>query len=375
MKNHFFEELSKKLAALFKGAEKGKIFPGAAVGISLTTGNGREIFTKGYGKTLYTENAPEVMENTFYDLASLTKPLVTTMSILNLLGEGKIRLEHTMADIFEKKMPKDKEKITVMDLLSHSSGMPAYKPFFCDLQKIKGKERRKQQLYRLIENEKLIYETGQKSLYSDLGFMLLGLIIEEKSGEKLDQFIGKKIYKPLNIEKGIFFPKANRGKGKNVFAPTENCPWRKRTINGEVSDENCYILGGVSGHAGAFGNVGGVLKMCTILLDVWKNKANHPALPNDKLQLFFKRRSEINGSTWALGFDTPNRGGSSSGKYFSEKSVGHLGFTGTSFWIDPDRELVVVLLSNRVHPTRENNKIKGFRPVFHDTIIECLGLT
>jgi CubicO group peptidase (beta-lactamase class C family) len=315
-----------------------------------------------------------VKENTFYDLASLTKPLATTLSIMKLVGEGRISLENTMEDIFGI-IPKDKEKITVMDLLSHSSGMSAYKPYFHDLQKIEGKEKRKQQLFKLIINEKLLYETGQKSLYSDLGFMMLGFIIEEISGESIDRFVEEKIFKPFSIEKDIFFRPINGENSANSFAPTENCPWRKRILTGEVSDENCYILGGVSGHAGLFGNVDGVLKICTFLLDAWKNKEKHPALSTDHLPFFFKRRGEIKGSTWALGFDTPNKEGSSAGQHFSEKSVGHLGFTGTSFWIDPERQLVVVLLSNRVHPSRENNKIKNFRPVFHDTVIECLGLT
>lgn len=373
-KNHFCEALNKKLAPLFKNAVKDKIFPGAAVGISLTSEKKREIFTAGYGKIHYKEQAEDVLENTCYDLASLTKPLVTTMSILSLLNEGKIRLEQTLDELFEKNVPKDKEKITIMSLLSHSSGLPAYQPFFYDLQKIKGIARRKQHLLNLIINENLLYETGKKSLYSDLGFMLLGQIVEKKSGDHLDRFIKKKIYKTLHLEKDIFFPQTLT-KRKNIFAPTEDCPWRKISIQGEVSDENCYILGGVCGHAGVFGNVTGVLKLCTFLLDLWKNKSAHPALSKEHLQFFLKRRREIKDSTWALGFDTPSKNGSSAGKYLSKKSVGHLGFTGTSFWIDPDRELVIVLLSNRVHPSRENNKIKDFRPVFHDTIVESLGLT
>lgn len=374
-KNYLFEVLTKKLDRLFADAVNERIFPGAAVGISLGAGNKREIFTRGYGKIIYEDNAADVTENTCYDLASLTKPLVTTLSILILLEEGRVRLENNLAEMFGKKISEDKEKITVRDLLSHSSGLPAYKPFFHDLQKIKGKERRRQYLLELIGNEALLYETGKKNLYSDLGFMLLGFIVEEKAGERLDRFVEKKIYKHLNLEKDLFFPKPRQKNTRNIFAPTEHCPWRKKILTGEVSDENCYILGGVSGHAGVFGNVGGVLTVCNHLLDVWKKKADHPVVDSDNLRIFFNRRLKTKGSTWALGFDTPNREGSSAGKYFSQQSTGHLGFTGTSFWIDPDRELVVVLLSNRVHPTRENNKMKGFRPVFHDTVIECLGIT
>lgn len=374
-KDTYFIELECKLEQIFKEAVSEKIFPGAAVGVSIRTGKERKIFKKTYGKTGYDEtNRDPVERNTFYDLASLTKPLATTLSILCLMREGKINLDDRVINILTEMVSEEKSVLTIRDLLSHSSGLPAYRPFFYDLARIKGKTRRKKRLLQLIDQEELAYETGRKSIYSDLGFILLGMIVENRSGENLSAFIQKKIYKPLAIQKDIFFPPSRRKKGMEVYAPTEFCPWRKKILVGQVSDENCDILGGVSGHAGLFGNIDGVMSLCGFLLDVWKNQEKSENISSEQLRLFLTRREEIKNSTWALGFDTPAQEGSSGGKYLSPKSVGHLGFTGTSFWIDPDRELVMVLLSNRVHPSRENPKIKIFRPLFHNTIIEGLDL-
>jgi CubicO group peptidase (beta-lactamase class C family) len=374
-KDIYFRELEDKLDQLFQEAVSEKIFPGAALGIRQLSGNKRKIFIKTYGKRSYEENISDpVLESTFYDLASLTKPLATTMSILCLMREGKINLEDKVSNILPEMVSEEKKAITIQDLLSHSSGLPAYRPFFYELAKIEENKKRKKNLLKLIDQAELVYQTGEKSIYSDLGFMLLGMIVEKRSRKSLSAFTLEKIYKPLAVQENIFFAAKRRKKKMDVYAPTEFCPWRKKILVGQVSDENCYILGGVSGHAGIFGNIEGVMKMCGFLLDVWKNKEKMENISSKQLQFFLTRRQEIKNSTWALGFDTPAQEGSSGGKYLSPKSVGHLGFTGTSFWIDPDRELVMVLLSNRVHPSRENGKIKIFRPLFHNTVIEGLDL-
>lgn len=258
-------------------------------------------------------------------------------------------------------------------LLKHAAGFPAYKPYFEKLIEYPKKER-KNFLKGLVYREPLVYKPGEKTIYSDLGFMVLGWIVEKKAGKSLDKYVEEKIIKPLGLSKDMFFrPISGAGKGK-IFAATEDCPWRKKTLSGEVSDDNSYVVGGVSGQAGLFGNIKGVLEITTHLLDQWQGREKHPAYNPDDLKRFLTRQDYHKESTWALGFDTPAEKGSSSGKYLSKESVGHLGFTGTSFWIDPTRELVVVLLTNRVHPSRENNKIKEFRPLFHDTVIEELKL-
>jgi len=143
---------------------------------------------------------------------------------------------------------------------------------------------------------------------------------------------------------------------------------------GEVSDENCWILEGVAGHAGLFGRIGEVLDLVAMVLEIWQGRLSHPYLPREIVKEFLEAKSRVKSSTWALGFDRPTPGSSSSGRYLSTRSVGHLGFTGTSFWIDPERDLAIVLLTNRVHPSRDNDRIKEFRPYFHDRVIELLGL-
>ncbi|MBU0482519.1 MAG: serine hydrolase, partial [Proteobacteria bacterium] len=268
----------------------------------------------------------------------------------------------------------DKYKIKIIDLLSHSSGLPAYRTYFKDVD-CESKSDHKEFYLKKILNEPLEYPTGSGSVYSDLGFILLGFIIEKLIGRNLDDYLREKILDPIGIGKNIFFQRHESfSLEKENFVPMEICPWRKRLIQGEVSDENCWALGGVAGHAGLFADLDSVLALTAFILDMWQGRKTHPEINNTDLQKCLRRREEIKESSWALGFDTPTVGKSSSGRYFSPESVGHLGFTGTSFWIDPERDLVVVLLTNRIHPSRGNEKIKEFRPYFHDRIIEILGL-
>ena len=153
-----------------------------------------------------------------------------------------------------------------------------------------------------------------------------------------------------------------------LFAPTENCAWRGRILCAEVHDDNAYVMGGVAGHAGLFGDIHSVLRLSTFILDMWLGDAVHPNINNEDLRRCMERQN-IGASTWGLGFDTPSEKGSSGGRFLSAVSAGHLGFTGTSFWIDKEKQLVMVLLTNRVHPRRDNEGIKDFRPLFHDTVV------
>jgi len=203
----------------------------------------------------------------------------------------------------------------------------------------------------------------------------LGRIIEKKTGCNLADYIEEKVFKPLKLENKIFYNslfKKKKNFKKTDFAATENCSWRKKILCGEVHDDNCYAMGGVAGHSGLFGNIEGMTTYTGILLDMWKGVAEHPNIENKDLARFLIRQPQTPGSSWALGFDTPAAKESSSGSCFSPISVGHLGFTGTSFWIDPVKDVAIVLLTNRVHPGRENFKIKQFRPLFHDRVMEKL---
>jgi CubicO group peptidase (beta-lactamase class C family) len=364
--------LKKEIKKLLdKGVLEG-IFPSAAVGIVCGTGNKkREIFTYCGNATLYPEKR-KLQKNNFFDLASLTKPLATTMAILSLINEKKINVDENLSSLLEKKIKGKKNKITTRNLLSHDSGLPAHREYFKRLRN-SSREEKNICVENLILSEELEYNPGSRTLYSDLGFILLGRIIEKKAGCLLDQYVEEKILKPFNLEKKIFYNSLYEGKKKRNkadFVATENCPWRKKILCGEVHDDNCYAMGGVAGHSGLFGNIAGITSYAGMILDMWKDAALHPNIENEDLRMFLARQHNIPGSTWALGFDSPAIKESSSGHFLSQKSVGHLGFTGTSFWLDPEKDVAIVLLSNRVHPSRENIKIKQFRPYFHDRVME-----
>lgn len=358
---------------LEKGVLEG-VFPSAAVGIVSGAGKEkREIITYGGNATLYPEKR-ELQKNNFFDLASLTKPLATTLAMLSLINEKKISVDEKLSSLLEKKIKGKKNKITARNLLSHCSGLPAHREYFNILRDISRKEKKKC-IENLILQERLEYDPGSKERYSDLGFILLGIIIEKKAGCSQDKYVEEKVLAPLNLEKKIFYNpllEGNKNRKKTDFVATENCPWRKKILCGEVHDDNCYAMGGVAGHSGLFGNIEGMTTCAGIILDMWKGEATHPNINKKDLVAFLARQNQIPGSTWALGFDTPAIKESSSGCFLSQKSVGHLGFTGTSFWIDPVKDVAIVLLSNRVHPSRENIKIKQFRPYCHDRIMEKL---
>jgi serine-type D-Ala-D-Ala carboxypeptidase len=311
--------------------------------------------------------------STPFDIASLTKPLCTTLCTLHLLESGKMQWNQPGFSQLALDIPEDKKAITLQDILNHSSGLPAYKPYFSEF-KPQSSMKNRYSIIEKIVNEPLLYPTGSTCLYSDLGFILLGRLLEKTAEMPLDQFYKKTITEPLNLAESLFFmPTENHlEREKAEMAATEDCPWRKKIVQGEVHDEHCWLMGGVSGHAGLFGTVAGVLSLCECLLDCWHDRACHPAFSNDLLRytLNWKRPKE----SWKLGFDTPSGQLSSSGRYFSAQTVGHLGFTGTSFWIDLEQSIIIVLLTNRVHPSRENVKIRKFRPFFHDFILERTGM-
>lgn len=223
-----------------------------------------------------------------------------------------------------------------------------------------------------ILSEGLIYERGTRSLYSDLGFMLLGFIIERCGGQSLSAFFKERILASLGEPRlGFVLPErltefleAKRREGGGV-APTEVDPWRGRLLHGEVHDENAAALGGEAGHAGLFGTAEAVLAITGMWMQAYHGRTS--LLTQDLVREFTRRQNQQGSSSWALGWDTPSAP-SSSGQYFSDRSFGHLGYTGTSVWIDPEVGLEVVLLSNRVHPTRKNDAIRGFRPLIHDLV-------
>ncbi len=373
MKKTGLKDLDISLVPLFKKGIKKGVFSGASTAIFFKDGGKEKRLIQFYGKTRSDSKGKYINENTLFDLASLTKPLCTTLCTLNLIEKNKLDWKNFPKHLINDKTSSFLKESNIEQLLSHSSGLIDYRPFFMDFKPVSSKKAQKK-IIKAIFKEKPIYKPGEKCVYSDLGYILMGRIIEKVSGTSLNRYFKKEITKPLQLEKSIFFRPLMGLKAKHVtnVAATEKCPWRHKILQGEVHDEHCWLMGGVAGHAGLFGTVGGVLGLTENILGQWKGRVEHPAFSNELLQktLGWKKKNQ----TWCMGFDRPSIKGSSAGKYFSPESVGHLGFTGTSFWMDPEKELIIVLLTNRIHPTRKNERIKKFRPLFHNTVIESLGI-
>jgi CubicO group peptidase (beta-lactamase class C family) len=234
------------------------------------------------------------------------------------------------------------------------------------------RERAKAAVIGYLRDESLLYPAGTRNLYSDLGFMLLGFIIEQVTDQSLALFCEHELFVPLAAEPLVYLPNGEAPSdallaAEHPIAATEDDPWRGRPLCGEVHDENAYALGGVAGHAGLFGTARAVLAVSSAWLAAYHGQES--ILDATLVRRFVARQAD---SSWALGWDTPSVP-SSAGVYFSDSSFGHLGYTGTSLWIDPSQRLEVVLLSNRVHPTRRNERIRQFRPHIHDVVCQEIG--
>ena len=256
--------------------------------------------------------------------------------------------------------------ISIYHLLCHASGLPAHRVYWPELEKM-AVEKRKRWLIGRIINEEREYRLGEKNLYSDLGYLLLGFIVEEKSGKNLADFWQKTIARPLGVEYDLFFPPCLPDRSYRFVATSVE---EKRSMPGFVHDDNCRALGGICGHAGLFGTASAVLTVCQELLYSLNKKEHRLPFSHQTLKRACLRAGD---SDWTAGFCLPSRQDSSSGIYFSEQSIGHLGFTGTSFWIDPVKKLAVVLLTNRVMMGDERDGIKELRPRIHNCIAEQLG--
>ncbi|MFP4349055.1 MAG: serine hydrolase domain-containing protein [Thermodesulfobacteriota bacterium] len=358
--------------AIDRFMEKGvrdRVFPGAVL---LVACRAEVVHHQGYGlANLYT--GTPVTTETLFDLASLTKPLATALSVIKLIETGRLRLDHSLEALFPETAGTDKGPIRIDQLLVHNSGLPDYRPFYKRLGAA-PLETNKSLLRNRILKEPLIGPIGRTVLYSDLGFMLLDWVIERVSGTRPDRFIGQQVYAPLGLDR-LFFVDLEGPLPEGRFAATEHCPWRNRVLEGWVHDENAFISGGIQGHAGLFGTAAAVYRLLSILLTAYHRPSSSGSkedsfFPGSLVRTFLKPFEDTGRS---LGFDRPSPAGSSCGALFSAEAVGHLGFTGTSFWMDLERSVLVILLTNRVHPSRNNVKIRGFRPVLHDWVMKELG--
>lgn len=346
-----------------KQAVSNKVFPG---GVLLVSTAGSEIFFQAYGYANIFSGR-QMTSHTVFDLASFTKPLATTLAIIKLISQQKLELGQHLGSILSQFNSTDKGRISIENLLYHNSGFPDYRPYYKLLCKLKP-NLRKDALRELLAKEPLINPPGKEVMYSDIGFMILCWVIEQVSGNRLDRFVTKEIYHPLGLE-NLFFVDLDLTPRQVKFAATELCSWRNILLEGAVHDDNAYVVGGIQGHAGLFGTAKDVLSLLSELMAAYLGSPSTGVFDTDLIQSFFKRQEHTGR---ALGFDIPSPVGSSCGQYFSKETVGHLGFTGTSFWMDLDRRVIIILLTNRVHPSRDNNKIKAFRPKLHDRVMKKL---
>jgi serine-type D-Ala-D-Ala carboxypeptidase len=365
----------------FEEAVAQGVFPGAVVLV------GREdeiLYEQAFGSRSLVPTKCPMQASTIFDLASLTKPLAATVAMMLLVGEQKVGLDDRVTRFFPTFGAFNKDAVTVRHLLNHSSGLPHWKPYYQDVLNCeqRGKinfvasQAAKRYVFTQIHREAPLSPAGQQSLYSDLGFMVLGEIVEVVSGNTLDRFCQERIFNPLGL-RSMSFIDLTQSRTRQIqgvdemIAPTENCPWRKKVLCGEVHDDNAYAVGGVAGHAGLFSSARDIHQLLARLSACLRGK--DAFLPQTLILEFLSKDETVKHSTRALGWDTPSENESASGQWFSSHSVGHLGFTGTSVWWDLEKNCHVVLLSNRVHPTRKNDKIRKFRPYIHDVIMQELN--
>ena len=349
------------------------VFPGAALAVAH---RGRLLACEGFGRFTYDASSPEVRRDTLWDLASLTKPIATASMAMILHDRGQLKVQSPVLDylpefaeaalggapvdaaanIEDELQRKWRHAVTVAMLLAHSSGLPAHRRLYLEV------EGRKAMLEaaRCLRLESM---PGTRAEYSDIGYILLGEMLERVAGEPLESFCRREVFDPLEL-KLSFTPDASQ---RQAIPPTvDDRIYRHRIVQGEVNDENASAMGGVAGHAGLFGDALSVARFANFILN-----GGMPLFRPETVALFTTRQAEPSGTSRTLGWDTPSAP-SQSGTKFSPSSFGHLGYTGTSLWCDPERQLSVTLLTNRTWPDSNNQAIKALRPKVHDAIVEAL---
>ncbi len=350
--------------AVLEGAIKAHAFPGCAFGVLFA---GDVVALDGLGHFTYEAGSSAVTINTVYDLASLTKVLATTALAMLLHDRNKLQLDQPLSEILPAFAAREsagspRSRVTVRMLLDHSSGLPGYARLFLQASTPEA-------LYDAALRQPLEAEPGTRVAYSDIGFLLLGRALERIAGEEMDSLCHRDIFQPLCMDTTRFCPPDG---WKPAIPPTEDdTAFRHGIVQGVVNDENAFVMGGVAGQAGLFSNALDPLRFAQCILAQGKTPAGKQLFAPETVRLFSQRSEQPAGNSRALGWDTPTEP-SSSGRYFSPASIGHLGFTGTSLWIDPESSMAAVLLTNRTWPSRENQQIREVRPQFYDAVAGTL---
>jgi CubicO group peptidase (beta-lactamase class C family) len=345
---------------------------GASIGAVLGVTHDGERFIYGTGR-LGDSDATRPGPATIYDLASLTKVVGLATAMMFAVDEGKVDLDAPVQRYVADFAGSGKEQVTVRQLLAHASGLPAWRPLYREVSS-------RTEAFALADTTPLDSAPGSQDVYSDLGAIVLTEVLEAVFGERIDSFLEQRIFRPLGMTSVSYLPPSSR---IARIAPTELDPWRGRILQGEVHDENAALMDGVSGHAGLFGSTEDLLTFAEWMIEGWNGGTGErgngtvlqrsivPSFPRSLIHQFTRRQNLVPGSGRALGWDTPSPGGSA-GTLLSPNSFGHTGFTGTSLWIDPDHHLAIVLLSNRVHPTRDNPRWAPVRGAVADLVMTTL---
>ena len=332
-------------------------FPGAVL---LVSRDMRIVHEKAYGTYTYDPASPKVTTSTIFDLASVSKVVGTTTAAMILIDREELNLDDKVIKYLPEFNNYGKENITIKNLLLHNSGLAAFKKYYDVYSTAK-------EVINDIMNLTPEQGPGSKYVYSDLGMITLQKVIERITGQSLDKFLEENLFAPLGMTSTMYNPPTE---SKDNCMPTElDDFWRMRQLQGEVHDERAYMLNGVAGHAGLFSTANDLAKFLQMILREGNYQGRQYIKP-ETIELFTKKQSDQ--SSRGLGWDTKSPEGSSAGKYFSLLSWGHTGYTGTSVWTDPELKTFVILLTNRVYPTRNNNKLSQVRPLIHDAIYRAV---
>lgn len=359
------------LGRLVGAAIEDRVIPGLVVGAQTA---GRAALLAAFGQRQVEPEPLPAEVDTVYDLASLTKALVTSVLVMKAIERGALALDRPLGDLLPGLA--DRPAVTMRRVLAHAGGFPAHRKFYESLFAQEGPApRHRAAVIAAAAAEPLAYAPGTRSLYSDLGFILLGAAVEAALGDGLDVLAERELFSPLRLSSLHFRPLPG-GPPVRDIAPTERCPVRGRMILGEVHDLNAWAMGGVAGHAGLFGNVRDLLCLALALAAAFhgRGEGGAGALVSPEVIRELWCPAGIPGSTWRLGWDGPAPTGSLAGTRLSRRAVGHLSFTGCSLWIDPEAETCVAVLGNRVHPeVRDDARFRVLRPLVNDEALHAIG--
>ena len=347
---------------IINNAINNKLFPGAQI---LVIKDSEILAEKFFGYQTYDSNSIKIDSSTIYDVASLTKVMVTTPVIMKLIKKKYLHLNHEIYQFYPEFRGKLKDKVTIRHLLTHSSGLKPFEQYFLN-DNIKGYD---DVLNDIIKNQILLFEPGSEFKYSDLGMILLMGIAEKVTGRNFSDLAQSWVFNPIAMKNTYYNPPK---KLYDMIPPTEiDEVYRNQLIKGVVHDENTHLMGGVSGHAGIFSNIYDLANYSQTMINLGIYNGSR-VFSKSSIKKMVRKQNLPSGSDYALGWDTPSLKGSSAGDYFSNNSYGHLGFTGTSVWIDPNNKITIILLTNRTYPSRDNAGMYKLRRDFHNEVMKSI---